>query len=167
MCGKKQHHQKELFGLLLQETHPSCSVSPPFLSAESGGVFEKIVVLPLQEMKCGAYNCTVTKKSMIPVLKHVYTHSCAHSRDKQHLRLLPLLREGLFRKHHLHSAQLFIIKPYRDFITWFLQSSYCISNTPASATIGIWQHKHAVIFSKIIQVPFHILSLMTYILKQF
>lgn len=85
-----------------RETRPFCCVSSPFFPAGSGGVFEKTVVLPSQEMKCGAYNCTVTKKSMIPVLTHMYTHSCA---DKQHLGL----HEGLFRKQHLHSAQLFII----------------------------------------------------------
>lgn len=50
------------------------SAAPALFPSFQVRVFEEIVVLTSQEMKRRAPDRTVTKKSMVPVLKHIYTH---------------------------------------------------------------------------------------------
>lgn len=69
--------------------------SSRFFQVRVGRVFQGIVLYTLsQEMQRTAPDYTVTKKSMVPVLKHVYAHSCTDSLYKQCLRLLPWYWQG-------------------------------------------------------------------------
>lgn len=133
MCDgwRQRISPKEIVDFSAQETPPfGSSILVPLLTGEGARESKEILVLTSQEMKWRASDRAGTKKSMIPVLKHKYTHSHTDSLYKQRRRHLP----GYWQASPgaVSSSQLFFRSspPHGgDFITLVI---LLISNYPLS-----------------------------------
>lgn len=155
MGGDKEIHSKREWVLLC--LGGACSYSfVLLLLGEHGRVFKEIVGLTSQEMKYRAPDRAVTKKSMVPVLKHMYAHSCADSLYKQCLRHLPRYWQGSLGAAASSQLVLRSSTPYcGDFITlWFLEHSV-LHFHKSSLFVSFCQLVHSFLVCVTPSIPLH------------